>query len=347
MPLTGQQISVLANTVNDESDSPTLDLIMSDLGLNPNDYPQGLPLKQRATALLAALIGSMPPRDSDFLKMLRFRGNANIKRVVDAITKPAYFPPGDPHDAIVIGRTAFVDRAGLRAEVRQFTEAVNSNSTRVLVVRGEEPGGKSYSWQYLRHLSWTTVGATAQRLPLKRTNYTPRQFMEQVYSLLLLELSKLPMLPDDPQLAKIDPLINAFTGQLQNLSKRYWLVIDDLNDPAVTPAVRDTAYALARTVEDNKPDNLWIALLGYNEPISDPELRHIAKDDAEFPTRSYVAKYFEEMAKIGGNPLAEGRATEITDVLFTKYARLNKEAMEDLTRSVEDIGEKLKAGQQI
>ena len=88
---------------------------------------------------------------------------------------------------------------------------------------------------------------------------------------------------DEPQLARIHPLINSLMGQVVHLKRRYWLAIDDINDPAVTPPIRDVLYAIACSVEDDRPENLWLALLGYNSLITDSELRWVAQDDARFP----------------------------------------------------------------
>ena len=346
MPLTGQQIAKLADVIDQELDHPELELIARDFGVNVNNVAPAASLKERAFKLINDLSGRLPPADSALLERLRVHPNVNVSAAAAALLRPTFLSPtGDPHDAIVLGRTAFVARDSLRKRLRDFTEP-SLYTTRVLIVRGEEPGGKSYSWEFLRHLAFSGVGALALRLRLKNTDYTPREFLAQAYLLLLLDPSTLPVLSDKPQLAKIDPLVNAFKGRLDTLPKRYWLVIDDLNEANVTPAILETAYAIACAVEEVRPDNLWVALLGYNEPVSDTELRHVALDDAEFPSPSFVARHLEMVAKASGTVLASGRAQQIADLLFTKFPKLNKEAMSKLTVLVEEVGEKLRMGQQ-
>lgn len=262
------------------------------------------------------------------------------------LLRPGFLSPTvNPLDAIVLGETAFIDRAPLRTRLKKFINP-SLYTTRVLIVRGEEPCGKSYSWQFLQHLAFSSVGAQARRLQLKKTNYTPRQFLEQAWYLLRLDRATLPALADSPQLAKIDPLINAFKGQLDTLSKRYWLVIDDLNEPNVTPEIRETAYAMASAVEEEKPENLWIALLGYNEPVAGENLMRAAIDDAEFPTANLVANHLEMVAQLSGNTLATARAREIANLLFKQYPKLNRDAMSELRLKVEQMGEKLRQGLQ-
>jgi hypothetical protein len=170
--------------------------------------------------------------------------------------------------------------------------------------------------------------------------------MEQVFLLLDLDQSVLPQLTDDPQLARIEPLINAFIGKLPSIKNRIWLVVDDLNEPDVTPAIRDTALAMARAVELQKPENLWLALLGYNAEIQDPDLLRAAVDHAEFPNAKFVADHLVLVAGASPVPLTAQRAKEIADLLFVKYPGRDKVSMTKMTLEIERLGEKLKAGQQ-
>jgi hypothetical protein len=108
--------------------------------------------------------------------------------------------------------------------------------------------------------------------------------------------------------------------------------------------VRETAYALAYAVEDIKPGNLWVALLGYNDVFDESALRYVARDDAEFPSPQYVATHLELISKKSSAPLNSDEATEIASLLFSKYPTLDKEAMMKLTVDVETIGQKLERG---
>ena len=347
MPLTGSQIAKLVGELDQHWDLPALTLLASDLDVNLGNVAPGRPMKEAALALVTHLNASMPPRDAELLEKLRVTGNAPLKAVAAELLAPGFFSPtDDPHDAILLGRTAFVDRGNLRDELREFTNP-SPYTTRVLLVRGNEPCGKSYTWEFLRHLALATVGAKAQRLRLRGAGYTPRQVVDETFGLLRLDKSGLPSMTDDPQLARVEPLITEFKGQLAAMGQqRYWLVIDDLNDPSVLPAVAETAFALAQAVEEIKPDQLWVALLGYNAPISDAELRYVAQDDPRFPSPDGVAKYFRCIAEASPKPLTAQRALEIATVLFSKYAQLDKAAMIELTPVLEEMGEKLKLGEQ-
>jgi hypothetical protein len=345
MPLTGAQITSLADSFEASGWSvPQLTLFADSLGLDLNQIAPAGSFKQRALQFIAEMNKGIPPRDRELLEALRDRGNAVLRAAANELLKPSYFSPtGDPHDAILLGKRAFVDRADLRQVLRDFTNP-NPLTTRVLIVRGEEPGGKSYSFFFLQHLASSSVGARVMRLRVAGKNYTPRKFFEQVFGLLGLDAGRLPPLTDDPQLARIDALVNVFKNQINGLKEPYWLIVDDLNDPSVTPAIREAAYAVAFSVEEVKPDNLWVALLGYNSPITDDELRFAAQEEAQFPTPALAASHFDAVSKASPNPLPENRAREIADRLFEKFPKLDKEAMIKLTDLFERTSDRLRQG---
>lgn len=344
MILNTAQINELVKEIEDQTDRQKLDLYALAIGVDlPNLAPND-GLKQAALKLIGELQGQVPPKIDQFLERLRVDRNAALRAIANRLLQPSFYSPtGDAHDAILLGTTAFVARDDLRNELRKFTNAT-PYSTRVLIVRGDQPGGKSYSWEFLRHLA-SGVGARPLRLGLKGTSYTPRKFLEQVYRLLRMDLSTLPELSDNPQLALIDPLINDFKGQLNLLPIRYWLVIDDLNEASLTKAITETAYAVASAVEEMRPDNLWVALLGYNSPVADVgELRNASLDDAKYPAEDLVAEFLELVSAASPKKLTSERAQEIAKVLFSKYKKIDKVAMMRLTIELEKLGQLLRQG---
>jgi hypothetical protein len=344
MPLTGQQITRLAQVFDEQWDLPRLIMFANGLNVNLNNLAPSGTLKERAMKFISEMNSSFPPRDRELLEQLSRRGNTALQAVANELLAPTFYSlTGDPHDAIVLGRRAFVDRTDLRQTIRDFTKPTNYTS-RLLIIRGEEPGGKSYSWEFLRHLA-LGMGVEPQRLQLKNTGYTPRQLLEQVSLLLGLDTSGIPQMTDKPQLARIDPLINWFKGKLPTLTRPQWLVIDDLNDASVTPAMREAAYALGCCAEEAKR-NLWVALLGYNTPLTDAHPLDILQEDARFFDAMLVAKHFEDIASTSPRPLTHTRAQEIADLLFTKFPKIDKESMIVLTPLIEQMGEKLRVGQQ-
>ncbi|WP_433795956.1 hypothetical protein [Actinoplanes sp. CA-252034] len=350
MPLTGAQVSRLAKTIGDWWDHNGLDQFASDrLNVNLVNLKADGSLRDRAYTLINELNSKVfPPRDHDLLTALSTAGpNPAIREAATELLRPDFVSlNGTPLGAIMVGRAAFVNRGDLRRALSEFVDP-SHNTTHVLIVRGVEPGGKSYTYTFLRHLAASTVGAVSTRLRLSNTAYSPRMFFEQVFRLLGLDLTRLPELTDDPQAARIDSLVAAFTGQVTHLPSAYWLVIDDLNDPAVTREVREAAYALAFAVEESRPRNLWVALLGYNAEVTDPELLYVAQEDARFPSEAHLAEHFRSIAEHSGNPLTEKQALTYAQSLMSGHPVLSKAVMSRLCLVINEMGEKLRRGEPI
>jgi hypothetical protein len=344
MPLSGQQVVDLSSVMGDVMDVPALDLCADNLGIGLGRLSGATTPKDRARDLITHVLALIPPRDRELLEELTKHPSARLQTIANQLLTPTFTSPtGRALDAIALGPVAFVDRGDLRKALDPFVRS-SDVTTRVLVVRGEQPCGKSYTWQFLRHMAKNSnVPATPIPLPLINTNYTPKQFLEQAFRSLGLEPG-MPTTIDDPQEALIDPLIASFNNQVSRLERAYWLVIDDLNDPGVNPMVRETAYALASAVEKLRPERLWLVLLGFNSEITDPDLRNIAQEDARFPDTELLAAHFEAMAGVSPNPLPTAQAREIAAALLSAHPTLDKPAMIKLTPLVEGIGAKLLLG---
>jgi hypothetical protein len=347
MAMTSLQVARLVAALVQHSDRPGLGVMASDLGLTLEEGD----LRQGVLKLVSELNAELPPRDGALLTLVRQRGNRALRDVVDEIEAVDYFAPThpggaqDPHEATVLGRAAFVNRLDLRTRIRDFTNPTDY-TTRMLVVRGDEPCGKSYTFHFLHHLARATIGATALRLRLRNVTWTPRSLFEEVYKLLRWDPSRVPAQLDDPQLARIDSLLNTFKGDVAAMEgQRYWLVIDDVNEPNVTPPVREAALAIAHAAEEVKSTHLWVALLGYNAEITDEDLRWVAQEDARFPDEAEVAEHFCALAGSGPTPLTRDEADVMARAVFSEFPELDKAAMEKLTVRVEKMGAKLKLGE--
>lgn len=122
MPLTGQQIAKLADVIGQELSYSALNLIATDLGVNLNNLLPNGTVKEWAFKLITELNGRLPPADGALLEKLSQHPNQNLSKTARDLLRPTFLSPnGDPHDAIVLGRTAFVDREPLRKKLREFT----------------------------------------------------------------------------------------------------------------------------------------------------------------------------------------------------------------------------------
>ena len=128
MPLTTKQVTDLAEQLDQEWIPPTLVLFASGLDVKLDNVASGRTFKERAFRFIDHMNSLVPPRDGEFLESLRREGNAKLKAAAAEFLRRHFYPStGDAHDAIVLGKTAFVDRDNLRQAVRDFT---NPTTTR-------------------------------------------------------------------------------------------------------------------------------------------------------------------------------------------------------------------------
>jgi hypothetical protein len=353
MPLTSHQIDRLAAAIAAHWAFSGFTMFAKDYWeLDPGNLAPNQPLKVQARTFISDLNSRLPPGDRDLLVKLRdHSGVPALAAVAKILLEPPYLSPTeDPHDAILLGRAPFVDRAVLRDHLREFTNPT-ANTTHVLIIRGDGPCGKTYSWSFLRHLAKTTLGAEATRVQLAEMEFTePEEFVTDIFLRLGLDPDRLrlPALLDKPQPARTTKsLVSAFIGQARRLQDRYWLVIDDINDEKVIPEICDAAYAIARSVEHEQPANLWVVLIGYNEPINDEELSWIKQDDARFPNAELLAKHFEFIAATVGCPITPEKARGHADDILGTVSKPTKAEMISLTKIIESVGERLRLGQEV
>jgi hypothetical protein len=88
-------------------------------------------------------------------------------------------------------------------------------------------------------------------------------------------------------------------------------------------------------------------LLGYNDPITESDMRHHIRDVATFPTIEMFADDFVNLAKWSELALEKAKAIDYAQILFSKHSVIDRCAMEALTAEAEMLGQKLLQGQQL
>ena len=174
--LNGEEVSWLANELDQAWTVDKLSVFLSDeLDIDFTKLAPGLGLKERVVELVKVLTKDLPMRDREFLEKLEAVGNAQLKNAARKLLQPSYLSPTkDPLDAILLGAEAFVDQRRSEEGTAQVHEPLAVHHARA-DHPGGRPCGKSYSWSFLRHLAWASVGATAIPVPLCRTGYTQPQ----------------------------------------------------------------------------------------------------------------------------------------------------------------------------
>jgi hypothetical protein len=354
MPLRSDEIRELASSLNVEWNFARLKLVASDwFSLTLEDLA---PLNSEKIEYATAFVSKVNElgRDHEFLLRLQGEGNANIQRIAIKLLTVPFISTQDENAyfAISLESTPFIGRNELRRNIENFSNPqVRRKKSRVLIVSGSKPCGKSITKEYLRHLAEEVAGAQfAVPLDMSQLKPTVKEFFKAIGSKLRLDFDNPPFpdLEDEPQEAReIIPYIFWLEGALSKKNGAYWLTIDELNHAQVTKIAREAAYEVARWAQEYR-GNLWVALLGYNEPVTDHDLRRGAVlDIAEFPPKSAIVEYFMTLAKKGGMvDLQQDEVETWTDKVLNKYPKLDKETMMNLTDKLEDIGEDLLDGQQ-
>ncbi len=194
MPLNDKQIAQLARSIDDSMDLPRLILLADEIDVRLDSIAPSGSVQTRAEILLKTINADRPPRDRDLLETIVRNGHvtAALRALANQLLKPTYQPPNDVHDAILLGKIGFFGRGGLRQGLREFTNP-SPFTSHVLIVQGAEPGGRTYSWEYLRHLA-AQAGSVALQLRLTGANYRPRDLVSAAGQLLRLDLAKAPAL---------------------------------------------------------------------------------------------------------------------------------------------------------
>lgn len=345
MPLTDPQLDELARAFSDAWDLDTVrDFFSTNLEVDIENLAPNGSVTDRAKVAVEMLNTAWPPRDRELLRELREHGNAVLRQVATRLSTLGYFAPNGAEDemqAILLGERPFVNRRELRDLLGDFITP-SQYASRVVLVTGDAPNGKSYTWEFLKHLAWCR-GAVPQRLALADSGYTPGQVVATALHRIGYRNAVAPAWIDDPQPTHVRPLVDHFMGLLPDLTDRYWLVIDDLNHPSVTGPVRDLAYALAAAVQEEQPSKLWLALLGYNEPIVDRSIS-ARTDTPRFPERNCIADHLTQLAAAGPRPLEPGRAEHYAEQLIALHNPPTRENLELLTADIESMGYLLRQG---
>jgi hypothetical protein len=351
MPLIQEQIEELAEAIHGNWDLEKLGLFTSLLEYNLKNEVTTGSVKFRALKFISDMNSRQPPHDHQMLGKLAnltdpLLQNEELQTLAKNLLEPPFISTNgnDPYYAIVLGKPAFLDRKYLRDEIPEFTNP-GKDTTRVLIVRGEKPGGKSHTYFFLQHLAFNVAGARFHSINLVDSKPDPRQLFKDVGSELRFDLSDnvFPKIKDDPQEAKLQSYGSWLGGQIDTLQEPHWLVIDDLNHPEVTEPAREAAYELAKQAEIKK-GNLWVALLGYNKPITDDKLEYIAEDEARFPNRESIIEYFCLLSNRGGLNVEKIEAGTWIDLLCNNMASLDKEGMKNLKKKIEKLGKRLLKG---
>lgn len=254
---------------------------------------------------------------------------------------------GDPYQvSMLAGREVFLDRVVLREALRTLAE---DPVKLVLQVTGEPATGKSYSYQFISHLS-DAVQFTPALVTLDETA-TPLDVVRML-SLQIAPMEAPPPLEDDR---------NKWNGYaalwlVTRAAARgglWWFVLDGLNHLPATSEVHDFVHDLALAILNYKQSQIRLVLLGFRGQLPiDLRKRYLAEEVhplSEPDVREFLAPLIRQRqaAMLGpGEEVDPLRLdTEIDDTVgqVLQFARKagNGCYMRELGRAVEEVVDEL------
>ncbi|MFJ8016963.1 AAA family ATPase [Streptomyces sp. NPDC096339] len=235
-----------------------------------------------------------------------------LRRQLEDAAKP-HEPPRDHYLTSVLrgGAEVFIDRADLRAGLREFVEDPEKT---VLVVDGDPDSGRSYTYALIRHLGGH-CGFRPARVTLSRTS-TAEQVVERLAEFVADARGGVsPLNPtrlNDP-LPSIEAAVHRIVSQATAAEERFWLVLDECDKLDVNSDVWDCIGKLALTVYEHAPvggrSAPRLVLLGYSSTmrqlpyeIRKNEVRNTARVAGAEDLRQFFGEFFAEAPPPPGRP---------------------------------------------
>ncbi|WP_309052338.1 trypsin-like peptidase domain-containing protein [Streptomyces sp.] len=351
MPLTETEWGLVTGWVRDHLlDTPEPRERLLDAGL-PADFVEDLPLTPDA-ARNALLVVEAARRD--LAHQRRLLAVLTSLDALAAIDDPYAHAPGteartlltrlrdderllrsprDPFLSTLLkhGTEAFLDRAELREKLRSFTADAERP---VLVVDGPPDSGRSYTYEFIRHLG-QHCGFRPVRVTLSRTT-TANRLVERLAAFVAGPgHDDIPLNPtrlNDP-LPAYEDAVHRVVARAAASGERFWLVLDDCDRLDPGSDTWDCIGILARAVYEHAPVRSGTAprlvLLGYATErrqlpyeVRKIEYRDTTRQLDEGDLRSFFDEFFaEECAPADGDAVRELTDTAVSEVLRAAEAR--------------------------
>lgn len=250
--------------------------------------------------------------------------------------------PGDPLDQYLLpSGDVFMDRSRLRTGLRGLL-----GNQLVLVVRGPEDSGKSYSERLIRHL------AMVSGLNLAMVTHDDATTPEQFIDFLKLDI--------DANLEKFKASGNLdaekwarhackwLIKQAQSRSPNWWFVVDGYNRRRSNQQIKDLIGALALTLLAQTEGQYRLVLLDYDGSIPVELLNRTRVEDLNILREVDVREFFTDFFSVPRSGVLEGEpvdshidisVTKVWESADSRHNDLNEPEpfMELLNQEVQDI----------
>jgi hypothetical protein len=215
--------------------------------------------------------------------------------LVEADATPILGNPPDPSD--------------LRSNLRVFFSDDNDTRLNVLIVRGPERCGKSFSFQLIKH-----IAGERRDLKLVHIDFSPAALGNRAVDLMSIIYARLGMpdltantrdtaTQDTTTTRYAANLVNEFVGAYRPIEgATRILVIDGLNRVDLNPNVQHLVAGLAVEVVRDQLPATQLVLMGYGGAFDQELTFDVLTEDVAEITQTHVRLFFEGL--VPGRPLA-------------------------------------------
>jgi hypothetical protein len=243
----------------------------------------------------------------------------------------------DPFLNHVIGRLLFIDRSGLRSHLRDL---LSDSPSRVLVVTGERPCGKSYTWFYVRQRE--LLGDITPVL-VDLSDWAEPSGPVEVMSSIGLQLGlPEPTIDEHAQgAAQAQRLRDWLVGMLQPRERdghRYLLVFDSLDHVAQRDDTLQLIEYIAGAAIRQRLAGLRVILLGYTNRLPIDPLESVLTEEVRDIGAPELREFFGSLAHQANLTITDQAIDVAVNSVLNLLPDERAGKLRQLPRTVREVG---------
>jgi hypothetical protein len=197
-------------------------------------------------------------------------------------------------DVCYFKRRPFVDRRRLR-RLLPLLHRMDDETVRILLVQGEPYSGKSYTADFIQHLS-VHLGFRVRRVELLK-HATGRELTPEILGRAIVDEMKLaeamPPVERDQVAWWTTYYLSWLARNLRDTGDTWWIVIDDFAQVNVPRAVYEFIEVLALEL-DRSLDSIRLVLVGFDRDLPEKLVPILKVDRTEPITETHLVDYFAQ-----------------------------------------------------
>lgn len=243
----------------------------------------------------------------------------------------------DPYLTYIIGQQPFIDRTVLRAHLKDL---LSNTASRVLVINGDRPCGKSYTWYYVRQPG--VLGDTTPVLVDLSEWANPAQPVEVMSSIALQLGLREPTVDRHAQAAaQVQSLRDWFVGRLQKQDRsghRWLLVVDSLDHVAQRDDTLQLIEFLAGAAIRQRLSGLRVILLGYANRIPIDPLDSVLTEEIGDIGEPELLDFFRSLAQQAGLAISDDAIKIAAQSVLNLLPAERERKFRQLPKTVREVG---------